>query len=122
MTTSMSDRTFSGHSNGRIDLAVVGGGLAGLVAAATTAREGRRVVLLDARAVGGRARSTDRRGFRFNQGAHALYDTGAARPILTDLGVQLSGRAPKVRHGGLWYAAASTCCPTARPRSCAPPR
>ena len=103
MTTSMSDRTFSDRSNGPVDLAVVGGGLAGLVAATTAARQGRRVVLLDARAVGGRARSTDRRGFRFNQGAHALYDTGAARPILTELGVQLRGRSPKVRQGGLWY-------------------
>lgn len=103
MTTSMSDRTCSDHPNGTVDLAVVGGGLSGLVAAATAAREGQRVVLLDARTVGGRARSTDRRGFRFNQGAHALYDTGAARPILTGLGVQLRGLAPNVRQGGLWY-------------------
>ncbi len=89
MTTSMSDsipRTPSGGDT--VDVAVVGGGLAGLVAAATAARQGRRVVLLDARVVGGRARSTDRRGFRFNQGAHALYDAGEARPILLDLGVR----------------------------------
>ena len=86
-----------------VDLVVVGGGLAGLVAATTAAREGRTVVLLDARVVGGRARSTDRRGFRFNQGAHALYDDGEARPILLDLGVELTGRSPKVKDGGLWY-------------------
>ena len=103
MTTSMSDHRSSARPTGPVDLAVIGGGLSGLVAAATAAREGRRVVLLDARTVGGRARSTDRRGFRFNQGAHALYDTGAARPILLDLGVRLSGGAPKVRLGGLWY-------------------
>ena len=86
-----------------VDLAVVGGGLAGLVAATTAARAGRAVVLFDSRAVGGRARSNDRRGFRFNQGAHALYDAGEARPILLDLGVELTGGPPRVKGGGLWY-------------------
>ena len=38
------------------DVAVVGGGLAGLVAATTAARGGASVVLLDRRSFGGRAR------------------------------------------------------------------
>jgi phytoene dehydrogenase-like protein len=111
MTASMSGSVSSSGSSPRtgadgapsVDLAVVGGGLAGLVAATTAARQHLRVVLLDSRAVGGRARSSDRRGFRFNQGAHALYDRGEARPILLDLGVELRGATPNVRHGGLWY-------------------
>ncbi|MGZ4715988.1 MAG: phytoene desaturase family protein [Acidimicrobiales bacterium] len=103
MTTSPSSGTISGTISGQVDLAVVGGGLSGLVAALTAAREGRRVALLDARAVGGRARSTDRRGFRFNQGAPALYDAGAARPILVDLGVELTGGPPRTRGGRRWY-------------------
>jgi phytoene dehydrogenase-like protein len=78
------------------DIAVVGGGLAGLIAAVDAARAGAQVTLFDTRSPGGRARSADVRGFRFNQGAHALYDTGAARPILQSLGVPLTGGPPAV--------------------------
>ena len=53
----------------RVDVAVVGGGLAGLAAAAFAARAGATVTLLDGRAVGGRARSADREGFVVNEGA-----------------------------------------------------
>jgi len=76
------------------DIAVVGAGLAGLIAATDAARGGSRVTLFDTRQPGGRATSAEVRGFRFNQGAHALYDTGAARPILASLGVPLTGGAP----------------------------
>ena len=83
------------------DIAVVGAGLAGLIAATDAARAGHRVTLFDARHPGGRAASTDIRGFRFNQGAHALYDTGPARAILTSLGVSLTGGPPAVDRGRL---------------------
>ena len=72
-------------------------------------------MLLDARGVGGRARSNDRRGFRFNQGAHALYDAGAARPILLELGVRLTGGKPQVKAAASSTEAARTCSPTGRP-------
>ena len=57
---------------------VIGAGLAGLTAAATAARAGRPVVVVEAHAAGGRARTDERSGYRFNQGPHAL--AGAARP------------------------------------------
>ena len=82
----------------RWDTVVVGGGLAGLVAAVTAARAGSRVALLEPRPLGGRARCDDRNGFTFNRGPRALYVGGAARPILDALGVDTaSGAAPATR-------------------------
>lgn len=69
------------------DVIVVGGGLAGLTAAATAAGEGARTLLLEPHPPGGRARCDDRNGFTFNRGPRALYLDGAARPILESLGV-----------------------------------
>lgn len=81
--------------NRLVDVAVVGGGLAGLVAAAFAARAGASVTLLDGRAVGGRARSADRDGFILNEGAHALYANGIALAALRDLGVPVTGAPPR---------------------------
>jgi phytoene dehydrogenase-like protein len=74
------------------DVAVVGGGLAGLAAAVTAARAGRRVVLFDAGPLGGRARSTTKDGFTLNLGPHALYRGGEADRVLGDLGIVVSGQ------------------------------
>jgi len=77
------------------DVIVAGAGLAGLAAAATAARSGRRVLVVEAHVPGGRARTDDRRGFLFNQGAHALYLGGHATQVLGDLGLPLpSGGRP----------------------------
>lgn len=74
------------------DIAIVGGGLAGLTAAATLGRGGRTVVVLERAAQpGGRAATRTAGGFRFNLGPHALYRAGAALPILQELGVALHG-------------------------------
>lgn len=78
----------------RTDVVVVGGGLAGMVAAITAAKAGSRVVLVDARRVGGRARSVGRDGYTLNEGAHALYRGGAASRTLAELGVVLTGGRP----------------------------
>lgn len=79
------------------DTVVVGGGLAGLVAATTAARAGGRTVLLEAHPLGGRARADDRGGFTFNRGPRALYLGGAAVPLLHALGVDTaSGGTPSV--------------------------
>jgi phytoene dehydrogenase-like protein len=78
----------------RYDIAVVGGGIAGLVAAGTAATGGAAVVLVDGRQVGGRARTTEHRGFRFNQGAHAIYNRGALMAAAQRLGVHVTGGAP----------------------------
>jgi phytoene dehydrogenase-like protein len=76
------------------DVIVVGGGLAGLAAAATAGRAGARVLVLEAHQPGGRARTVERDGFLFNQGAHALYRGGAGNRVLRSLGVVPDGAAP----------------------------
>jgi phytoene dehydrogenase-like protein len=87
----------------RVDVAVVGGGLAGLTAAATAARTGRSVALFDGAAtLGGRARTREDRGFAFNIGPHAFYREGDSLRILRDLGV--SPRAVTVGYGGGIFA------------------
>jgi phytoene dehydrogenase-like protein len=78
----------------RYDIVVVGAGLAGLTAAATAAATGATTLVVDAHQPGGRA-STDERGrFKFNRGAHALYNGGAAEATLARLGVTVAGAAP----------------------------
>jgi len=76
---------------------VIGAGLAGLTAAATAARAGRPVVVLEANAAGGRARTDELSGYRFNQGPHALGKGGAAWRILHELGVPHPGHRPPLR-------------------------
>jgi phytoene dehydrogenase-like protein len=76
------------------DVVVVGGGMAGLVAAAMAARSGASVSLVDGAHLGGRARTTDKDGYWFNQGPHAVYLSGATGRVLQDLGVALPGGPP----------------------------
>jgi phytoene dehydrogenase-like protein len=80
------------------DVVVVGGGLAGLTAAATAAGRSASVLLLDVRSdPGGRAVTDEVGCFRFNRGAHALYRTGAGRPVLDRLGVRVTGSPPPLK-------------------------
>lgn len=77
------------------EVAVVGGGLSGLAAAALLARAGRRVTLFErAATLGGRAATHVKGEFRFNLGPHALYRRGPAAAVLADLGVSYSGGVP----------------------------
>lgn len=93
------------------DVIVIGGGLAGLIAAAKAARAGCRVILLEsASEFGGRARTRAIDGFHFNQGAHALYRAGPLERGLVELGIQISGIKPplksaRVLHQGRLHAA-----------------
>ncbi|RKH71963.1 FAD-dependent oxidoreductase [Corallococcus interemptor] len=76
-------------------VAVVGGGLGGLSAAALLARGGCEVTLYErSKHLGGRARTTEVEGFRFNLGPHALYRAGAALRVLERLGVRPTGGIP----------------------------
>lgn len=82
------------------DLQVVGGGVAGLVAAALAADRGLRVRLYERRTEpGGRATTAEHDGFRLNQGPHALYATGALWRCLDHLGILPAGTKPEVRGG-----------------------
>ena len=85
----MSDTSTPGEAVGVIDTVVVGGGLAGLMAAVTAARQpgAGRVVLCDGHPLGGRARCDDRDGYHFNRGPRALYIGGPAERTLQDLRV-----------------------------------
>jgi phytoene dehydrogenase-like protein len=85
----------SDRNETRPAVVVVGGGLAGLVAANHAARAGARVTLLDAREeLGGRARTHRVGDALLNEGAHALYLSGGGFDVLTELGVEPTGGPP----------------------------
>ena len=76
-----------------MDVAIVGGGVAGLTAAIYLARAGRDVTVFErSRTIGGRARTQEHEGFLFNQGPHALL----ASEVLDELGISLSGGSPPI--------------------------
>ncbi|MBO9698228.1 MAG: NAD(P)/FAD-dependent oxidoreductase [Sphingopyxis sp.] len=84
----------------KVDVIVIGGGIAGMTAAAFASRSGARVILLEGSATfGGRARTRMVGGYHFNQGAHALYRDGFLHEALRDLGISLSGGAPPLNAG-----------------------
>lgn len=80
----------------KFDTIVIGGGLAGLTAAALLGSANQKVVVLEKRtAVGGRGASHKLEGgFIFNQGPHALYNDGKAKPVLSKLGLKMTGSYP----------------------------
>lgn len=81
----------------QVDVAIIGGGLAGLAAATTAAASGQRVLLLDGHPLGGRARTESRAGFVFNRGPRALYLGGEGKTILDRFGVPTPGGPPSAR-------------------------
>lgn len=89
MQTQMSDRVI-----------VVGGGIAGLAAAALVARGGRSVTLLErSTSLGGRGMTQTVDGFRMNIGPHALYRAGAGIDVLQSLGIEPKGGVPPTSGG-----------------------
>ncbi len=86
------------------DVAIVGGGLAGLIAGCETAGAGLKTVLFESAAeLGGRARTRRQDGFHFNQGPHAVYAAGALRRALDDLGVGYKGAPAPIAGGQLLW-------------------
>jgi phytoene dehydrogenase-like protein len=69
------------------DVAIVGGGIAGLTAALYLAKGGKKVVILELQdQMGGRAVTNKKNGVSFNLGSHALY-AGDAYQIFKELQV-----------------------------------
>jgi phytoene dehydrogenase-like protein len=74
----------------RYSTIIVGGGIAGLTAAAYLSRAGRKTLLVEKnRECGGLVNSFDRDGFHFDAGVRALEDAGIIFPMLKDLGIDL---------------------------------
>lgn len=82
------------------NVVIVGGGVAGLIAAIQPAKAGISTVLLDkASLIGGRAMTREKNGFRFNLGPHALYRKGVLHQTLQKYGVAVHGSLPPVNGG-----------------------
>jgi phytoene dehydrogenase-like protein len=88
---------------GKFDTAVLGGGLAGLIAAIELAKGGNSVVVLEKSGrLGGRAITSKKNGVFFNLGGHALYRAGQAYSILQELGVRIEGGKPPAKVNAIW--------------------
>ncbi|MEW9182104.1 FAD-dependent oxidoreductase [Bacillus mycoides] len=85
------------------DVAIVGGGLAGLTASIYLAKAGRKVIVLEKSShFGGRGMTINKNGICMNLGAHALYRGGEAFITFNELGVNLPGGIPSTKAHGIW--------------------
>lgn len=85
------------------DVAVIGGGIAGLIAAIDLAKANKSVALLEkSKQIGGRAITVNKNGARFNLGGHALYRSGEAYAMLRELGLKLEGGVPRTDGFAIW--------------------
>ena len=74
----------------KYDTIIVGGGIAGLTAAAYLSEAGRRTLLIEKNSeCGGLVNSFSRDGFFFDAGVRALEDAGIIKPMLAELGIKL---------------------------------
>jgi len=69
---------------------IVGGGMAGLTCAASLAKSGRHVLLIEKnKECGGLVNSFSHNGFQFDTGIRALENAGIIFPMLNELGIKL---------------------------------
>ncbi|CAG7654771.1 hypothetical protein PAECIP111802_05868 [Paenibacillus allorhizosphaerae] len=92
----------------KYDVAVVGGGVAGLTAAIYAAKAGKRTIVVEKQErLGGRAVTNKISGAYFNLGGHALY-FGDAHETFRELGLSLQGNKPSIDAYGIWKGKLST--------------
>ncbi|WNS76479.1 FAD-dependent oxidoreductase [Bacillus sp. DTU_2020_1000418_1_SI_GHA_SEK_038] len=86
----------------KYEVAIVGGGIAGLTASIYAAKAGKRTIILEQqKQLGGRAITIKKQGVYFNLGAHALYK-GEAYEAFRELGLRLEGGTPSIDAYGMW--------------------
>ncbi|MFX3633190.1 MAG: phytoene desaturase family protein [Candidatus Pristimantibacillus sp.] len=86
----------------KYDVAIVGGGVAGLTAAVYAAKAGKQTIVIEKQdRLGGRAISNLKKGAYFNLGGHALYH-GDALTTFRELGLSLQGKQPTTDAFGIW--------------------
>ncbi|WP_281278826.1 phytoene desaturase family protein [Paenibacillus kobensis] len=84
------------------DIAVVGGGVAGLTAAIYAAKAGKQTIVIEKQErLGGRAVTNKKKGAYFNLGGHALYH-GDALATFREWGLSLQGNQPSIDAYGIW--------------------
>ncbi len=94
------DPALEGRPHMKHDVAIVGGGMAGLTAAAYLARAGARVRLYEKEPkVGGLVTTFARGGFVFDGGIRAIENSGIVFPMLRQLGIGLEFLASPVSIG-----------------------
>jgi len=82
------------------DTIVVGGGIAGLSAAAYLSKKGQKVLLIEKnKQCGGLVNSFSHKGFQFDSGVRALLDAGIIFPMLKELDIELEVLKSKVSVG-----------------------
>lgn len=77
-------------ANNKYDAIVVGGGIAGLTAAAYLARAGKKVILFERQhKVGGLVQTFNRDGIYFDGGLRSIENSGIVFPMLKQLGIDI---------------------------------
>ncbi|MDQ6420600.1 FAD-dependent oxidoreductase [Paenibacillus sp. LHD-117] len=86
----------------KFDVAIIGGGVAGLTAAVLAARAGKKTIVIEKQErLGGRAMTNKKDGTYFNLGGHALYK-GDAYDTFREFGLTLKGGKPSIDAHGIW--------------------